>query len=207
MQWFNFHHHHLSVSEGIYNIGLAEEVPDIRFSTAIHPYDIGENWEIDFQKVKERSILPNCLAIGECGLDALINTPESLQETIFRLHIHWANTINKPLIIHCVRRFQEIITLCKKVEVPKIIHGFSKNQQLAESLLSHGFYLSFGKNLLHNVSLQDSLRKTPLDRLFLETDDKDFPISELYQKVAELKEIEQEHLHSIITDNFKRIFE
>lgn len=207
MQFLNFHHHNIGFSEeGIYNLNLEESIPHIPLSIAIHPYNITNDWEKDFEKVKEVSVLPNCFAIGECGLDARIDVPIDIQELVFKKHIEWANEINKPIIIHCVRRFQEVIHLCKKADSSKAIHGFNKHHQLANSLISNGFYLSFGKALIQNVSLQNIVKEIPLEKIFLETDDKDFSILELYQKVAQLKDITVEYLCHQIMDNFKIFF-
>lgn len=68
-------------------------------------------------------------------------------------------------------------------------------------MLKHGFYLSFGKSVLHNLSLQTTLKEIPLEKIFLETDDADFDIAELYQKAAEIKEISVEDVHTVITKN------
>ena len=86
-----------------------------------------------------------------------------------------------------------------------IIHGFNKKRQIAEDLLSNNFYLSFGKAVLYNLSLQDIIKDTPLDRIFLETDNEDFNIEELYIKVSELKGISLERLNEQISENLETI--
>ena len=82
-----------------------------------------------------------------------------------------------------------------------IIHGFNKKKAIADEMLKHGFYLSFGKSVLHNLSLQTSLKEIPLEKIFLETDDANFDIAELYQKTAEIKEISVEEVQKVITKN------
>jgi len=204
MQLFDFHHHHLG-KFGIYNLGKNENPSEEYFSAGIHPKDINENFEDDFQKIKEISAFKNCLAVGECGLDGLITIDEKLQEPVFEKHILLANEIRKPVIIHCVRRFSEILKFKKTAEVPMIIHGFNKKKTIAAEMLNHGFYLSFGKAVLQNVSLQQIVKDFPLEKLFLETDDADFDIQILYQKVSELKNISVENLHSQILENLEKI--
>ena len=109
MKFFDFHHHKKSVEYGIYNLNLFEKVPDFPFSVGIHPKDISEDWEKSFDWVQEISKNPNCFAIGECGLDGLINIDETLQKKVFEQQILWAKEIRKPLIIHSVRKFYELI--------------------------------------------------------------------------------------------------
>lgn len=205
MNLFNFHHHTLGNFYGIYNLELGENVPESYFSVGIHPKDIDENWEKHFEAFKKISLQDNCLAIGECGLDALIDIDANLQKTVFERQILWANEIQKPVIIHCVKWFQELIPFQKLAEVPLIIHGFNKKKSVADEMLKHGFFLSFGKSVLYNLSLQSILKEIPIDKIFLETDDADFDIAELYQKVSEIKEISLEELQKKISENLQSI--
>lgn len=203
MIFFNFHHHNPQISYGIYNSTPEEKIPGHYFSVGIHPQNIHEQWENDLENLKIISQNPKCLAIGECGLDALVNIDENIQKKVFEAQILWANQIQKPIIIHCVKRFQELIPFQKIAKVPMIIHGFNKKKAIADEILKHGFYLSFGKSVLHNLSLQTTLKEIPLEKIFLETDDADFDIAELYQKVAEIKEISVEKLQEQISKNLE----
>ena len=202
---FDFHHHNRENTYGIYNLEPKEIVTEKKFSVGIHPKDIDENWEENFEKIKEISLLPNCVAIGECGLDGLISVNENLQKEVFERHILWANQINKPVIIHCVKRFSEILPFQKIAEIPLVIHGFNKKKTIADEMLRHGFYLSFGKSVLHSLSLQSILKEFPLEKIFLETDDANFNIKELYQKTAEIKGISIENLHNKILKNLESL--
>ena len=204
MSFFDFHHHKKKPF-GIYNLEPNENISEFPFSVGIHPNDIDGNSDYHFEKVKQIAQSENCVAIGECGLDGLIGVDEKVQEQVFDWHIQLANEIRKPIIIHCVRRFSEIQKFKKKSEVPMIIHGFNKKENIAQQLLDNGFYLSFGKAVLQNVSLQQIIKNIGLDRIFLETDDSDFDISLLYEKVAELKEISIENLQKTILENLEKI--
>lgn len=124
-----------------------------------------------------------------------------LQEDVFLRQIQMANDFNKPIIIHCVRKFYEVISFRKFSQQPMIIHGFNKKEKVAEDLLKNNFYLSFGKAVLYNLSLQNTVKKIPLDKFFLETDNDNFNIADLYLKVSELKGISLEKLHSQILEN------
>ncbi len=72
-----------------------------------------------------------------------------------------------------------------------------RKKQLLDEMLKHGFYLSFGKSVLHNLSLQTSFKRISFRKIFLETDDADFDIAELYQKAAEIKEISVEEVQKV----------
>lgn len=86
-----------------------------------------------------------------------------------------------------------------------VVHGFNKKWSVAETLLDKGFYLSFGKAVLHNVSLQAVVAKTPLEKLFIESDDSEIELSELYQKITIIKNIALPRLQQQIYENLERI--
>ena len=205
MNFFDFHHHNFEKECGIFNLKFNDELPESIFSAGIHPQSITIGVEDEFLWLKEISKLSNCVAIGECGLDGLVDVEEKLQEDVFERQIYLANEIKKPLIIHCIRRFSRLIHFRKLSKVPMIVHGFNKRKTIGDDLLKDDFYLSFGKSVLYNVNLQEFLKEFPLDRLFLETDSADFQIVELYQKVASLKNIEPEELLKIVKQNLQNI--
>ena len=201
MEFFDFHHHKKQLAYGIYNIDIETIAPDFLYSAGIHPKDIDEeNIENQF-KWLQSVISEKCFAIGECGLDSTVLSSMKLQEDVFLRQIQMANDFNKPIIIHCVRKFYEVISFRKFSQQPMIIHGFNKKEKVAEDLLKNNFYLSFGKAVLYNLSLQNTVKKIPLDKFFLETDNDNFNIADLYLKVSELKGISLEKIHSQILEN------
>ncbi|REC73520.1 hydrolase TatD [Chryseobacterium elymi] len=205
MDFFDFHHHKENSLYGIYNIDFGAVPPDSPYSIGIHPKDIAANSMKEQFSWLESNISKNCLAIGECGLDSMVSTPQNIQEQVFLKQIMISNEVRKPLIIHCVRKFYEVISFRKRAEQAVIIHGFNKKQRIAEDLLKNNFYLSFGKAVLYHLSLQDIVKNIPLDRLFLETDNEYFNIEELYLKVSELKGISLEKLNEHILENLDTI--
>ena len=203
MDFLDFHHHQPG-KNGIYNLILNEDIPNGKFSAGLHPKDITENWQSDFEKIKNTALHENCLAIGECGLDGLIGINEDIQNEVFRAHILLAEEIQKPVIIHCVRRFSQILHY-KNAKVPLVIHGFHKKENIALELLDAGFYLSFGYAALENLSLQNIIKNIPITSLFLETDDSDFEIIKLYEKVSEIKSVSLENLKNQVWENLNHV--
>ncbi|MBS1548718.1 MAG: TatD family hydrolase [Bacteroidetes bacterium] len=205
MFFFDFHHHHRQNTFGIYNLNPKETPTENSFSVGIHPKNIGNNWLDNFQEIKTLAQNKHCVAIGECGLDKLVGVDFSLQKKVFLEHIQLANQIGKPLVIHCVRAYSEVVALCKKSTYAVVIHAFNKNQSVAQELLRHGFYLSFGKALLHNVSLHHVVKETPLDKMVLETDAATIDLQMIYEKVADLKSISLDELQRQINKNIETI--
>lgn len=205
MTFFDFHHHTVSLKNGIYNLKYGEGIPETLFSAGIHPNSIGSDLEEKFIWLEEVSTLKNCVAIGECGLDSLLDIEDQLQDDVFERQIHLANKLQKPVIIHCVNRFHRLDSFQKISKVPLIIHGFNKRKTIGEVLQNQNFFLSFGKSVLYNVNLQEFLRDFPLEKLFLETDSADFDLAELYFKVASVKNISVETLLEKIAENLQTL--
>ena len=213
MDFFNFHTHQFTNQSNV--LELVNQYPQefdsaIPFySIGIHPWHIKEN-EIDLELkiIEDKLQSKNCLAIGECGLDKRIGIPLELQITVFEKQLALAEKYKKPVVVHCVAAFQEVTAIKKKlkISVPMIIHGFSKNNQLAEQLIKDGFYISFGKYLLRNPDLKTVFQNIPNDRFFLETDTIEENIQQVYDLASEYKNITIKELQDIITSNFKRVF-
>ncbi|WP_343617570.1 TatD family hydrolase [Flavobacterium sp.] len=214
MEYFNFHTHQFTNQSNI--LELVNQYPQefdasIPFySIGIHPWYIKDG-QIDFELkiIEEKLQSKNCLAVGECGLDKRIEMPLDKQIPVFEKQLLLAEKYKKPVVIHCVAAFQEVIEVKKKlnISVPMIIHGFSKNIQVAEQLIKEGFYISFGKYLLKNPDLKSVFQNVPSDRFFLETDTIEEGIEQVYNLAAEYKELELKELQSLISSNYKDIFE
>lgn len=201
---FNFHHH-FPENSGIYNLNLNGEKSLEKFSAGIHPKDINKNIEAALNWLNLIAVDENCVAIGECGLDGLIDINEELQKKVFKRQIDLANDLQKPLIIHCVKKFHELPSFKKMSNVQMVIHGFNKRKNIGESLLEDGFYISFGTSILHNVNLQAFFKEMPSDKFFLETDAAETDINEIYEIAADLKKLSLEDLGTQIKTNLQHI--
>jgi len=149
------------------------------------------------------------LAIGECGIDLAIDTDIKTQERIFLKQAGIAENKKKPLIIHCVRAYNELIRLRKalKAEMPWIIHGFSGNTEQAVQLLKHGFYLSFGEKLIENKKLlNQAFSQIPVENMFFETDEGNATIREIYSFASEILKLDVDDLKIRIFENYKKVF-
>lgn len=136
-------------------------------SAGIHPWYIGDISR-QFDTLKRLASLPHYVAIGEAGLDKRRGAPLGIQLTLFEAQARLAETCGKPLLIHCVKAWPELIAAKKRLvpSGPWIIHGFRGNGTLAAQLLEQGFRLSFGARFN-----PDAARAAWPDRLFAETDE------------------------------------
>ena len=173
-------------------------------SVGIHPWTLTkENANIQWEALRESIKDKRIVAIGECGLDKLKGPSMELQTAVFKQEATLAENSSLPLIIHCVKAFNELIQLKKEISPcqPWIIHGFRGKLPLALNCIRQGFYLSIGSHFQENT-----LKAIPLDRLFIETDESEESIESIYQRIAEIKGISQQELLEAINKNVREVF-
>lgn len=204
-------HHLLEVpSLAIVNIRFPQEafepVTDGYYSVGIHPWDVHlqDETHLDWKRFTALAAHPQVLAIGECGMDKLVNGDMMLrQERIFSRQVDIAQELGKPLMIHNVRS-SAAIWLCKEHSnccQNWVLHGFRRGGIEAIRALDHGFMLSFGP--IYN---EEALRCVPLDKLLLETDDSGVDILEVYRRVALMRGISVGELTWQVQQNIQRVF-
>ncbi|RHV96156.1 hypothetical protein DXA95_05830 [Odoribacter sp. OF09-27XD] len=88
-----------------------------------------------------------------------------------------------------------------------MIHGYNNNRQILDELLKHGLYISAGKKVFVETSnIRQLLPFIPLEQLFIETDDSDYTIEEVYAKVADLLRIPLDMLIRCMYRNWLSVF-
>ncbi len=188
------HTHHFPPigHRAIYNIRIDEfdfefkQQENLYYSAGIHPWDAHKANKKLLEKLYHTLLNEDVVAVGECGLDKYAEASYEQQEQLFLHHIQLSEELSKPLIIHCVKHFNELIQIRKKIKPTQdwIAHGFRGKPQLAEQLLKAGFYLSFGERFN-----PESVRICPSNRLLIETDESKKSIQEIYEMVMEAKKV------------------
>lgn len=194
----------------VVNLSLeAVEKPNC-YSYGLHPWFIDKDTYLNQLEELERLIYERrCIAIGECGLDKLSKVNFNLQQEVFVEQIKLANRVKKPLIIHCVKAFNELIN-CLNLndnKMPVIVHGFNNNENIARIMVNEGYYFSFGKALLgYESNAARAIITVGRKNFFLETDDADISIKYIYKKAAELLHIDEEIIKQQLQQNFEMVF-
>lgn len=213
IHYFDAHTHQIRVSDdvtAIRNIIVGHDSTEPSAvsvcSVGIHPW----YWkQANSDELRAWATLPTVKAIGECGLDRLTNTSLTEQQPVFEYQIALAETVQKPLIIHCVRAFAEVVALRRhhQPRQPWVMHGFNNRISFLDMLLEAGFYVSLGAALLRPDSpAAAAIQRIPRHRLFLETDDKDLSISAICTVAAQLLDCPIEELASQLADNAREVF-
>jgi TatD DNase family protein len=215
----DLHTHNQTVENDVLklvNIALNDpkDLPKLHYvgwrSVGLHPWYLNEETiEEDFENLLKESENQKVMMIGECGLDRNIPVDFNFQKEVFIRQIELAENLQKPVIIHCVRAFPEVIALKKhlKPTVPMVIHGFNNHPQICQQLLDNQFYISLGAALSKSTSNATKvIPMIPKEKLFLETDDKNCTISSIFALASTYLDVRIEILQELIKHNFNRVF-
>jgi TatD DNase family protein len=164
-----------------------------------------------------------CVALGETGLDAIIDLDLSIQVTCLEVHIKLAQQFSKPLILHSRKTHAELISILKKVQLNPtgVVHAFSGSYEQAKAFIDAGLYLGIGGVITYERAnkTREAVKKIPLEYLLLETDAPDMPLQgqqgeinspinvvSIANHLAELKQEPLDHIARITTENAHRLF-
>ncbi len=187
-------HHHRA--NAVIDIDPIDSLVHLRrgflYSVGIHPWNVFRVDDRALRLLRALAAEPQVLAVGECGIDLKIRdrldcpiatASEILarQTSLLEFHFDLSESLRKPLILHIVKAFSEIINLRRiwKPSQPWIIHGFRGKPQLASELVRHGFHLSFGA-----YANPDSVAATPSSRALVETDESLLPLTLIRRRIG-----------------------
>lgn len=213
--FIDIHTHTEKNANAVFSLLPNQNMQDIEhvnmFSIGWHPWHLmKERAETTLHKIELLATDNRVVAIGETGLDKLCASSSDYQQEIFKWHILLSEKVQKPLIIHCVKAFNEMLEMKKQMQ-PKmtwIVHGFNNKPEIASQLLRAGVKLSFGKALLNKLSNASTVIKElkPSD-FFLETDDCAAGIEEVYSKATYFRNCDIAQLRNEMYQNFINTFQ
>lgn len=187
-------------------------------TAGVHPWEAGNNAAEAIGRLAERlcgrgpgpceTLRSEAVqAIGETGLDFACPVPREAQFEALRAQLALARQTGLPVVLHCVRAFEAILTqLGRYPAVTAIFHGFIGSPQQAERAVRGGHYLSFGPASFRSPRSVEAMRRIPAERLFLETDETEQPIEAVYGEAARLLDRPTERLKQTLYDNFMTLF-
>jgi len=162
---------------------LSQYYKGILIAAGIHPWCVNQVAQLsaDLYDLWRKQLQHSaCVAIGECGLDAMIDTPMDQQIVFFEAHLQLACEHDIPLIIHVRKSHNDTLRLLQqyKPSAGGVIHGFSGSKELAEQYWRLGFYLGIGGTITYPRAnkTREAVKHLPLEALLLETDAPDMPL-------------------------------
>jgi TatD DNase family protein len=215
--YIDIHTHEAKLSEGIFAVEnlmahenlKPENISAGAFTAGIHPWHLNENnREQLLEYVRNIASNPKLIAFGEAGFDKLRGPSIELQKSTFAEQIKIAGENQKPMVIHCVRSWDELLSSHKNLKplTPWLVHGFRGKKELALQLIKRGMYLSFWFDFILRPESAELLRFLPKERIFLETDGSDVDIRDIYRKVSDDLDISIDFLKERIRNNFNLLF-
>lgn len=174
------------------------------YSVGMHPWELSGDSQKTLPLLETIVQHEQVVAIGETGLDKLKSgVAYGEQINYFETHIGLSEKLQKPLVIHAVKAYDDIIRIHKEIKPsqPWIIHGFRGKPETARQLVREGLYLSFGEYYNH-----ESLKSIPIERLFLETDEGNISIDKLYRKASRIRSVSTRSLRKETARNIARVF-
>lgn len=215
--YIDIHTHNAKQTEGIFAVENLmaheslnpEEISVGAFTAGIHPWHLNENnREQLLEYVRNIAGNPKLIAFGEAGFDKLRGPSIEIQKSTFAEQVKIADENQKPLVIHCVRSWDELLAAHKNLKPTThwLVHGFRGKKELALQLVKRGMYLSFWFDFVLRPESGELLRSLPDERIFLETDGADVDIREIYKKVSNDLAVSVDDLKNIILGNFKILF-
>ena len=180
------------------------------FPTRLHiePQGIGVHpWRAADEALPSKEKYATADLIGEIGLDFVCDVERNKQEEVFRAQLSIAEELQKPVVLHCVRAFEPTMKILEEYDLRAVIfHGFIGSVQQAERATKKGYFLSFGASTARSPKTIEALRNTPLDKIFIESDESKKNIEEIYTEIAHLKGCSQDLLEQAILENYNKIF-
>lgn len=203
-------------------VEIAEKYSEgVYAAIGLHPIHASEE-VFNYEKYRELAKSSKVAAIGEIGLDYKSEYVlfKEKQKEVFLKHLDLAQELNLPVIFHCRMAHNDLIQTLQHSNSPTIkgvIHCFTGTWQEAQKYLEMGFYLGFN-GIIFKLDLDDIIKKTPLDRILLETDcpyltpapmegrNEPLYIKYVAEKIAQLKNLSFEKVAKITTQNAKKLF-
>lgn len=170
---------------------LCEQHAQLYFSVGWHPWYLsGSERDVGLSGQTIQEILvhelprwlshPKCVAVGECGLDGMIDTPMQLQIDALVTQLRLACDFRRPVILHSLKSSQVLLKCLREhpLKAGGVLHGFSGHQQLGEEYIRQGLSLGIGGTITYARAkkTRQAVVGLPLQHLLLETDAPDMPL-------------------------------
>lgn len=204
--------------------GLCENRPGWFFAAGIHPW-WPQTASGDWREAWARALShPRCRAVGECGLDKLVEYPLDAQIPLLETHLAEAAERDLPVILHCVKAHNELIRCLKRHRLPRggVVHAFSGSAEQAHTYWSMGFRLGVGGVITYERARKTrrAVAEVPAEALVLETDAPDMPLAgrqgernspeylpEIARELAALRGCPVEQIARLTSDSARALFQ
>jgi TatD DNase family protein len=211
----------LSLQPGVRAAGWSELIdfagqnPGVYAAPGLHPL-CADAWDgAVASRLRDHCALPQVVAIGEIGLDALLDVELPVQERAFRGQLEIAFDAGLPVLIHCRKQTAAVLQILQEVDIARvggIWHGFSGSLETARQIVALGIKLGIGPVLLRETArkLPEVVKLLPAETLVLETDAPDMAtgpevLLDVAKKLAEMRGWTLAETARITTENARKL--
>lgn len=205
-------------------LGLTRRFPYVYGALGVHPDEVANITEEDFEWLKHAIYKPKIVAVGETGLDYHWNDNREVQINWFEKQMALAREAGLPIIVHsreAAKDTLEVMKANKAEEIGGIVHCFSYEKEMAKEYIDMGFYLGIGGVITFKNArkLKEVVEYTPLENIVLETDcpylapepnrgkrNSSLYIPYIVSKIAEIKDISPDEVVEKTSENAKKVY-
>ncbi|PAR33040.1 deoxyribonuclease [Vibrio metoecus] len=205
---------------------LAQRFPStIYYALGFHPLYLDSSSPAHLPELEKALMKAEhaCVAVGECGLDGMINVDAQLQEPMLIAQLALASQARLPVILHSRRTHNRLLQLLKQQRFRQggVLHAFSGSLQEAQQFVDLGFKIGVGGVITYpraNKTRQAIAALAP-EHLVLETDAPDMPLNgfqgranhpaqlpKVLETLAELKGVSTQYLAPILWKSSQTLF-
>lgn len=189
---------------------IEENISGVLYSVGIHPWNsLNAAADPNFisegiAAMKAKLSMNSIVFVGEAGFDALRGANIDIQRQLFLSQVQLSEELQRPLVIHCVKMLDELLSIHKQVKPRQkwILHGFRNKQEQAKQLMQRGIQLSFGPRF-NEASMQVAWKA---QKMWLETDDTDCTIEEVYSMASECLQVPVEEIKEQLNRQASQLF-
>lgn len=184
---------------------------DLPFSVGVHPWRANvaeEQLQKAYLRIERCVSSDGFVAIGECGLDWVSQVPRATQMAVFEQQLDLARRLSAPVVLHCVRAFEDVSQLLRKWSVERaVFHSFIGSVQQAERVAHEGYLCSFSPRSLASSRTCETIRCVAPSAILVESDESDESIESVYERIAALRGCSVEELQQIVNGNYKQLID
>lgn len=205
-------------------IGLVRRFPYVYGALGVHPDEVAELTEDDYQWLERSIYKPKIVAVGEIGLDYHWNDNREQQIEAFERQMDIARQADLPIVVHSRDAAKDTFEVMKENnagDIGGIIHCFSYTKEMAKQFMDMGFYIGIGGVVTFNNAkkLCEVVAYMPMEKMVLETDcpylspvpnrgkrNDSFNLPYVVSKIAEIKGLSSSEVIDITCENAKNVY-
>lgn len=204
---------------------MTEQYPFLYGALGVHPDEVGDLDEEQFQRLGRLIDNEKIKAVGEIGLDYYWDKEKhEIQKKWFIRQLQLAREKNMPVIIHSREAAADTMEIMKEYAagMKAVIHCYSYSPEMAKEYVRMGYYIGVGGVVTFKNArkLKETVEQIPLENIVLETDapylapepNRGKRNSSLYlpyvaRTIAEIKGTTEETVVQLTRKNSKKLFD